>query len=109
MEIGNTSAGGVLESAGSVSRLPEADLHKVLVEWNDTATNYPSDKCVHELVEAQAARTPDAVAVVEGKRQLTYLELNERSNQLAHLLREKKIGKDVPVGVCLRRSLELAV
>jgi aspartate racemase len=109
MEIRNTNAGGVLESAGSVSRLSEAELHKVLVEWNDTATDYPADKCVHELVEEQAARTPEAVAVVEGKRQLTYRELNERANQLAHVLREKKIGKDVPVGVCLRRSIELAV
>jgi amino acid adenylation domain-containing protein len=109
METSKTSGGGVIESPGGVNRLSEAEFHKVLVEWNDTAADYPADKGVHELIEAQAERSPDAVAVVEGKRQLTYRELNERANQLAHLLREKKIGKDVPVGVCLRRSLELAV
>src|SRR5215472_10772512 len=100
MDTSQTSVVGMSE-LGRTSTPSAAELHKILVEWNQTAAEYPADKCVHEMVEAQAARTPDAIAVVEGKRQLTYRELNERSNQLAHLLREKGIGKDIPVGVCL--------
>jgi len=108
MDTSKTSAVGLHET-GQTPILSEAELQKILVEWNSTSTAYPADKCVYELVEAQAARTPDAIAVVEGKRQLTYRELNERANHLVRLLREKGIGKDVPAGVCLRRSLELAV
>ena len=67
--------------------LPEAERHRVVVEWNATAADYPSEKCIHELFEAQAARTPDAVAVVYEDRQLTYGELNAQANRLAHHLR----------------------
>jgi amino acid adenylation domain-containing protein len=109
MDPSQTTAVGFTESTGSAPPLSEAELHKILVEWNNTAVAYPADRCVHELVEAQAARTPDAIAVIEGKRQLTYRELNQRANQLAHLLREKGIAREIPVGICLRRSLELAV
>jgi amino acid adenylation domain-containing protein len=66
-------------------------------------------KCVHELVAEQAARTPDAIAVVHGERQLTFQELNERANQLADYMRKRGVGKDAPVGVCLKRSVELTV
>jgi amino acid adenylation domain-containing protein len=89
--------------------LSEAERHRILVEWNDTAKPYPADKCVHELVEAQVKRNPDALAVEQESRWLTYEELNARANQLAHLLRLKGVGRDVPVGICLRRSLELPV
>jgi aspartate racemase len=66
-------------------------------------------KCVHELVAEQAARTPDAIAVVHGERQLTFQELNERANQLADYMQKRGVGKDAPVGVCLKRSVELTV
>ena len=59
--------------------------HKLLVEWNNTVTDYPRDKCIHELFEEQVERTPDAIAVVFEDQQLTYRELNSKANQLAHL------------------------
>ena len=64
---------------------------------------------VHRLVEAQAARTPDACAVVDGRVELTYRELDRRANALARLLREASVGPDVPVGVCLERSVAAVV
>ena len=81
----------------------------VVAEFNNTARAYPYDKCVHELFEAQVERTPSAIAVVAGDRQLTYAELNERANQLARFLRRFGIGPDSLVGLCLDRSLEMIV
>jgi len=80
-----------------------------LAEFNNTARAYPYDKCFHELFEAQVERTPSAVAVVAGERQLTYAELNERANQLARFLRRFGIGPDSLVGLCVDRSLEMVV
>jgi amino acid adenylation domain-containing protein len=68
-----------------------------------------SDSCVHELVQMQAERTPDAVAVVETGRELTYRDLNSKANRLAAYLRRRGIGPDVPVAICLRRSTNLMV
>ncbi|HZQ23242.1 MAG TPA: amino acid adenylation domain-containing protein [Terriglobales bacterium] len=89
--------------------MSDAERHKILVEWNNTAAPYPSGKCVHQLIEEQAQRTPDAVAVEQEQRRLTYRELDERANQLAALLRTRKVGADVPVGICLKRSPELTI
>lgn len=89
--------------------LTQAERQQLLLEWNDTAADYPSDACVHELFEAQVERTPDAVAVVCGDRQLTYRELNARANQLAHCLRKRGVGREVLVGVFLERSPEMVV
>jgi amino acid adenylation domain-containing protein len=88
------------------SQLPR---QQFLAEFNNTARAYPYDKCVHELFEAQVERTPTAVAVVAGERQLTYAELNERANQLARFLRRFGIGPDSLVGLCVDRSLEMVV
>jgi len=90
-------------------RMTDAERHRILVEWNSTGKDYPSGKCVHELVEAQAEESPDALAVEQEARQLSYEELNARANQLAWLLRQKGVGCDVPVAICLKRSLELPV
>jgi len=68
-----------------------------------------SDLCVHDLVQLQASATPDAVALVSGNRHVTYVELNARANQLAHRLRSLGIGPDVPVGLCMERSVELPI
>ncbi|NEP87682.1 MAG: amino acid adenylation domain-containing protein, partial [Okeania sp. SIO2C2] len=71
----------------SIAQLPlltEAELHQLLVEWNNTQAEYPKDKCIHQLFEEQVERTPDAVAVVFEDRQLTYHQLNCQANQLAH-------------------------
>ncbi|MFZ0732910.1 MAG: amino acid adenylation domain-containing protein [Candidatus Sulfotelmatobacter sp.] len=78
-------------------------------EWNSTEADYPRNLCVHEMVEAQLARTPDASAVEHSGQKLTYRELNERANQLARFLRKRGIGIESRVGICLRRSLELPV
>src|SRR5215213_3050369 len=67
--------------------LSEAERHQLLFEWNETATEYPRDRCVHELFEEQAERTPEAVALVFEDQRLTYRELNRRANRLAHHLR----------------------
>src|SRR5258706_4844709 len=94
---------------GELPLLTEAERHQLLVEWNDTATDYPRDRCIHELFEAQVARTPEAVAVVFEGQQLSYGELNARANQLAHHLIGLGAGPEVLVGVCMERSLELIV
>jgi amino acid adenylation domain-containing protein len=96
-------------SSGAAFSLPEAERHRLLVEWNDTDKTYPADRCIHELIEARAAMTPAAIAVEDGSRRLTYSELNRRANQLAHFLRKKSVGPEVPVAVCLKRSPELLI
>jgi amino acid adenylation domain-containing protein len=89
--------------------LGEAERALVLEEWNRIEAEYPADRCIHELVEAQAARTPAAVAVRFAEASLTYGELNARANQLAHYLRRRGVGPEVRVGICLERSLEMVV
>jgi amino acid adenylation domain-containing protein/FkbH-like protein len=89
--------------------LSEAERQQVVVEWNKTTTEYPRDKCIHELFEAQVERTPDAVAVVFGTQSVTYEELNHRANRLAHYLKKYSVGPDVLVGICLDRSVEMIV
>ncbi|KYC42726.1 non-ribosomal peptide synthetase [Scytonema hofmannii PCC 7110] len=89
--------------------LTRQERHQLLVEWNDTQADYPQDKCIHSLFEEQVARTPNAVAVVFGNQQLTYRELNCRANQLAHYLRSSGVGADVLVGLCVERSLFIAI
>ncbi len=95
---------------GDVPLLDDEERRTVVESWNDTRREYPgADRCVHELIEAQAARTPDAVALVFEDQTLTYRELDRRSNQLAHHLRELGVSPDRAVGICIERSLELLV
>ncbi|HEX7335226.1 MAG TPA: amino acid adenylation domain-containing protein [Pyrinomonadaceae bacterium] len=89
--------------------LPHAERQQLLVEWNDTRTPYPDRALIHELFEEQVQRTPDAAAIVFEGQTLTYRELNERANQLAHYLKSFGIGSEVLVGVCLERSVEMMV
>ena len=93
----------------SIDVLPEDERRCLLVDLNDTATSYSQDKCVHELFEAQAERTPAATAVVCGDEQLTYEELNIRANQFANLLRQHGVGPNACVGMCLSGSVDLMV
>jgi amino acid adenylation domain-containing protein len=83
-----------------------AERHQLLVEWNDTAADYPRDTCIHELFEAQVDRTPAAVALVCRNRHITYAELNARANQVAHALRQRGVKPGVLVGTCVERSIE---
>ncbi|RKH28704.1 amino acid adenylation domain-containing protein [Corallococcus sp. CA041A] len=89
--------------------LPDAERQRVMKDWNDTAVTHPKDATLTSLIEAQVARTPDAVALeFEGSR-LTYRELDTRANQLAHALRKHGVGPEVRVGLCVERSLEMVV
>jgi amino acid adenylation domain-containing protein len=88
--------------------LPEGE-RRLLAEWNRTKADYPRDRCVHQLFEEQASRTPDAVAVVYGEQRLTYRELNVRADALARHLGGLGVKPETPVGVCVERSLEKLV
>ncbi len=94
---------------GELPLLTDEERRRQIVEWNDTAGPFPDDSCAHEPVERRAAETPDAVAVTFEGKTLTYRELNERANRLAHHLRRLGVGPDVPVGISVQRSFELIV
>ncbi|NQY37584.1 MAG: amino acid adenylation domain-containing protein, partial [Alteromonadaceae bacterium] len=89
--------------------LSDAERQLQLVAWNDTQTNYPRTNCVHELFEAQVKERPHAIALTYNNDQLSFGELNRRSNQLAHLLRAKGVGPEVAVGICVERSLDMVI
>lgn len=89
--------------------LPDAERRLMLEEWNQTAADYPQDACLHSLFEAQTERTPDATALVHRDEKLTYRELNERANQVAHHLRTLGVKPETCVGLCMPRNLRLIV
>ena len=91
------------------SLLSDADRHRVVVEWNTTARDYQLDSAFPRLFEAQVERTPDAIAVVCGSRQLNYAELNQRANSLARLLVEQGVGAESVVGLLMRRDINLLI
>jgi len=100
------------DAAQPISRLrllSAGERQQLLEEWNDTKTEHPGDKCIHQLFEEQVERTPVAVAVMFERQTMTYSELNARANQLAHHLRLLGVGPDVLVGLCVERSLEMVV
>ncbi|XXX82517.1 amino acid adenylation domain-containing protein [Sorangium sp. So ce134] len=104
--------GAAGDPARRVSELPiltEEERRTLLFAWNSGGVFEPTRDRLHERFEAHARRTPSAVAVAFEGRRLTYAELDRRSNQIAHLLRESGAGPDVPIGVCLERSLEMIV
>jgi amino acid adenylation domain-containing protein len=95
---------------GELPLLTGAERRRLLVEWNDTAAEHvAAGSCVHELFERQVERAPDATAVSLEGRWLSYGALEHRANQLAGHLRELGVGPEVPVALCLARSLELVV
>jgi len=95
----------------SLSQLPVLPITQPLplpLEGNPTArTPYPREATIQEIFEEQARKTPSAIAIVFGELHLTYDELNRRANQLARRLRQLEVGRDVPVGVCMKRSVEM--
>ncbi|MEA5505986.1 amino acid adenylation domain-containing protein [Halotia wernerae UHCC 0503] len=110
--LGNLLAGMVANPQQRLSDLPlltEAEKQTLLVEWNNTEIDHPQDQCIHQLFEAQVEKTPDAIAVVFQEQSLTYRELNQRANQLAHYLQKLGVGLEVLVGICVERSLEMIV
>ena len=96
------------QAIGTLDILAPAERHTILREWNDTAHPVPV-ATLPELFAAQAARTPDATAVVFEDTALTYAELDARANQLAHHLQGLGVGPEVVVGLCVERSLEMVV
>ena len=92
----------------AVTTLTDSERQPVCGEWNDTTRAYPQ-RGVHELFEVHAAQRPEAVAVVDEETRLTYGELNRRANRLAHRLRARGVGRDVPVGICIDRSPAMIV
>ncbi|PSB55138.1 non-ribosomal peptide synthetase, partial [Chamaesiphon polymorphus] len=97
------------QPVSKLSLLSATERQQLLFDWNDTQTDYPKDKCVHQLFEEQVVKTPDAVAVVFNRQELTYRQLNERANQLAHYLQTLGVKPEVLVGICVDRSLEMIV
>jgi len=94
---------------GDLDILTSAERHQMLVEFNDTRTDYPNDKCLHQLFEEHVQRTSDNVAIVFEGEQLTDTQLNARSNQLAHHLQALGVRPEVPVANCMHRCPEMVV
>ncbi|MEH1796175.1 amino acid adenylation domain-containing protein [Nostoc sp.] len=97
------------QSINDYSTLTEHELHKILVEWNNTTIDYPKHLCIHELFEVQVEKTPESIAVVFKEQQLTYQELNYRANKIANYLQGLGVKPEVLVGICVERSLETIV
>ncbi|OUL20265.1 non-ribosomal peptide synthetase [Nostoc sp. 106C] len=94
---------------GELPLLTATERHQLLVAWNNTHTEYPQDKCIHELFAQQVELTPNAVALVFADQQLTYQELNQKANQLAHYLQSLGVGAEVLVGICVERSVLMII
>jgi surfactin family lipopeptide synthetase A len=104
-------AGALATPDRGIAELPlltESERNQILIDWNNTQLDFPP-VCLHELIEAQVERTPDAVAVTFEDQQLSYRELNARANQLGHYLQKLGVGPEVLVGICVERSLEMLV
>ncbi|KAG0195678.1 hypothetical protein BGX28_000898, partial [Mortierella sp. GBA30] len=89
--------------------VPDKEKQLLLRTWNSTPVDYPDQFCLHHLFEQQVERTPDAVAVVHGNQSLTYAEVNNRANCLAHHLIELGVKPDIPVAICVERSPSMII
>ncbi|ARU60334.1 non-ribosomal peptide synthetase [Tumebacillus avium] len=101
----------VAEAAQKISELPivSEGQRAQLAAWNDNSVEFPSHRVLHELIEEQVQKTPHLAAAVYQEQEITYLELEERANKLAHALIKQGVGPDRVVGVCVQRSLELVI
>src|ERR1043165_1843450 len=97
------------QKISAIELLSPAEKQALIFGCNDTHRGYPSQQPIHQLFEDQVVRTPENIALVSGEERLSYRELNERANQLAHYLRESGVGPDVLVGVMMERSLEMMI
>jgi amino acid adenylation domain-containing protein len=89
--------------------LTEDERRQLLFDWNETEAPYARDKCAHELFEEQVERTPDSVALYFEGAKLSYSELNARANQLARYLLDLGVSREVKVGICMHRSMEMII
>jgi natural product biosynthesis luciferase-like monooxygenase protein len=108
LAILNAIAANPGQRVAELPRVSDREKHKLLVEWNDSATDFPRIS-IHGAIEEQVERTPDAIAVAFRGESLTYRELNRRANRVAHDLRQRGVGPDVMVGIFVERSLEMLV
>ncbi len=92
-----------------LSFLTQEEHYQVIREWNKTEAEYPQEKTLYRLFEEQVARTPDHLAVIYEDQQLTYQELNQRANQLAHYLRKQGVVRETLIAISLERSPELII
>ncbi|MFP3377567.1 amino acid adenylation domain-containing protein [Bacillus sp. SIMBA_069] len=97
------------QKVAEIEIISDEDKRKSLVEFNNPKLDFPSQVTIHELFEQQALNYPRDIAVTYGKEKVTYRELNERANQLAHYLQKKGVRPDTLVGLCVERSLEMIV
>ncbi|ELR97621.1 non-ribosomal peptide synthetase [Gloeocapsa sp. PCC 73106] len=97
------------QQISSLPLLNQAEEKQLLVDWNQTQTNYPQDLCIHQLLEIQVAKTPEAIAIVHQEQTFTYQQLNTQANQLAHILQQQGVGIETLVGLCIDRSFNMIV
>jgi aspartate racemase len=97
------------ERISQLALVTDSERQQLLGEWNQTQALYPQDKCIHELFEEQVRKSPTALALVYEEEHLSYEELNQRANQVAHYLRGWGVGPDILVGLCMERSIEMVV
>ena len=97
------------QSIANLPLLNEDEMNQLLREWNDTRTDYPQNKCIHQLFEERALQHAEDVAVTCDSQHLTYKELNSKANQLARYLQKQGVGAEVLVGLCAERSIDLIV
>ncbi|WP_268746751.1 non-ribosomal peptide synthetase [Pseudomonas chlororaphis] len=97
------------QKVASLDLLSPVEKQRMLEQWNATAVNFPPVAALHHLFEQQVAKTPDAIALTFENRHLSYRQLNESANQLAHCLIEHGVGPDQLVAVCMERSLEMTI
>ncbi|MEZ4692391.1 MAG: AMP-binding protein, partial [Ignavibacteria bacterium] len=108
-ELLNSVAENPGNKIGSLPMLTKEEEHQILSEFNGKVVDYPKDKTIFELFEEQVQKTPDSIAVVFEDKTLTFKELDEKSNQLAHYLQSKGVKIETFVPICLERSLEMII
>ncbi|CAH1202646.1 Tyrocidine synthase 3 [Paenibacillus plantiphilus] len=109
LHILQVAAGNPQTLISDIDMMAADEKTQMMERFNDTAADYPSDATIYGIIEAQAARTPNAEAVIDGDRRLTYRELNEAANRLARKLRTSGVGPDVIVPIMLERAAEMLV
>ncbi|WP_176522387.1 non-ribosomal peptide synthetase [Bacillus toyonensis] len=92
-----------------ITYLTPEERAQLLERWNETKVEYPKERVIQDLFEQQVAQVPNSIALVYKEQQLTYRELNEQANQLAHYLQKKGVGTESMVGICVERSIEMIV
>ena len=100
---------GINQPVACLPILSDEERTQILFHWNATGADYPTNVCLHELIEAQVERTPDSEAVIYEGQRLTYRQLNAHANQLAHRLRELGAGPESLIGICMERSIEMVI